>query len=263
MPGNVDDVIGAAHDEEVTLGVLISGVRGVVVAVELVEVARVEALLGVPQRRQAARRQRQLDRDRAHLASLDLLAGLVEDMDIVTRHRHGRRTVFDREHAEAQRIACDGPAGLRLPPMVDHGNLEDIFRPFHGIRVGALAGEEQRLEARQVVAREVLRLWIILLDRAERRRRGEKNLDLVFGDHAPESTGVRGADRLAFINNRGAALQQRGIADVGMADDPAHVRRGPIDIAGLDTIKRAHRPVERHHVPAIVAHDALRLAGGA
>ena len=67
VAGDVDDVVGAAHDEQVAVRVLEAGVRGLVVAGELGEVAFLEALVLLPQRRQAGGRQRQLDDDRAHL----------------------------------------------------------------------------------------------------------------------------------------------------------------------------------------------------
>ena len=48
-----------------------------------------------------------------------------------------------------------------------------------------------------------------------------------------------------------------------MADHPADVRGGPEHLARLDAVEVAHRPFQRDHVAAIVAHDALGLAGRA
>ena len=62
---------------------------------------------------------------------------------------------------------------------------------------------------------------------------------------------------------RRAAVQQRRVADVGVADHPADVGGGPERLAGIDVVVVLHGPLERHHVPAVVAHDALGLAGGA
>jgi hypothetical protein len=67
VAGDVDDVVGARHDEEVAVLVHVAGIGRLVVAGELVEIGA-EALIGVPQRRQAARRQRQLDDDVAQRA---------------------------------------------------------------------------------------------------------------------------------------------------------------------------------------------------
>ena len=107
MAGDIDDVVGAAHDENVAVLVLEAGVGGFVVAGEFVEIAFAHARVGLPQRRQAGRRQRQLDHDRAHLVGRHFVAALVDDADVVAGHRHRRRAVFDRQHAEAHRIAGD------------------------------------------------------------------------------------------------------------------------------------------------------------
>lgn len=57
VAGDVDDVVGAGHDEEVAVLVDDAGVGRLVVAGELGEIGAFEALVGVPERRQAAGRQ--------------------------------------------------------------------------------------------------------------------------------------------------------------------------------------------------------------
>ena len=188
---------------------------------------------------------------------------LVDDAHVVARHRHGRRAVLHRQHAEADRIAGDRPAGLGLPPVIDHRLLQELLGPFDGRRIGALAGEEQRAEVRQVVLREQLAVRVFLLDGAERGRRGEHRGALVLGDDAPERARVRRADRLALVEDRGAAVEQRRVDDVGVPDHPADVGGRPVHLAGLDAVVVLHRPGERDHVAAIVAHHALRDAGRA
>ena len=56
-------------------------------------------------------------------------------------------------------------------------------------------------------------------------------------------------------------MEQRRIDDVAVADHPADVGGGPIDLARLDAIEILHRPRERDHVAAIVADDALGNSG--
>ena len=68
MPGHVDHVVGAAHDEHVAVLIDVAAVGGVVVAVVGLQVAVAKALVVVPQGRQAAGRQRQLEADVALLA---------------------------------------------------------------------------------------------------------------------------------------------------------------------------------------------------
>lgn len=82
-------------------------------------------------------------------------------------------------------------------------------------------------------------------------------------DDAPIFARIRRADRLAFKEDAGCANEQRRIDDIGMADNPAHIGGRPPDLPRLDVEDVFHRPDERHHMPAIVAHDALRLAGRA
>ena len=68
VAGHVDDVVHAAHDVEVAVLVLVAGVAREVVAGMPREVRLLVALVVVPERGQAAGRQRQLDRDAADLA---------------------------------------------------------------------------------------------------------------------------------------------------------------------------------------------------
>ena len=104
---------------------------------------------------------------------------------------------------------------------------------------------------------------VLLLDRADGGRRGEQRGHAVLRDHPPERAGVRGADRLALVEHGGAPGQQRGVDDVGVADHPADVARGPPHLARLDAEDVAHRPGQRHRVAAVVAHDPLGTARGA
>ncbi len=112
-------------------------------------------------------------------------------------------------------------------------------------------------------ARFQTRVGIFLLDRAKRRRRDEERLHAVLGDHAPERAGVRRTHRFAFVENRRAALDQRAVHDVRVSNDPADVGRSPEHVARIDAVDRVHAVVQRHRMAAVVAHDALRLAGRA
>ena len=193
----------------------------------------------------------------------DRLGCLVDDIDLIARHRHGRRAMLDRQHAETHRIAGDAPAGFGLPPVIDDRHLQLRFRPFHRRRIGAFAGQKQRAEFRQIVFPDECAVRILLADGAEGSRRREQRDGLVFSDHAPERAGIRRADRLALIHDRGGAMNQRPVDDVAVADDPADVGAAPPDLAGLDAVEIEHRPFQRDQMPAIVAHDALGNARGA
>ena len=58
-------------------------------------------------------------------------------------------------------------------------------------------------------------------------------------------------------------MDQRPVDDVAVADHPADIGAAPPDLAGLDAVEIEHRPFQRDQMPAIVAHHALRNAGGA
>ncbi len=102
-----------------------------------------------------------------------------------------------------------------------------------------------------------------LFDGAKSGGGGEQRHHIVFSDNPPINPGIGGTNRFALEHNRRRAMQQRPVDDVGMTHHPADVRRRPEDLTWFDAIDILHRPFERHHVPAIVANDALGLAGGA
>ena len=113
---------------------------------------------------------------------------------------------------------------------------------------------------REVASFEQFRFGIVPADGPEGRGRGEQRGDLVLLDDAPIDACVRRADRLALEQDGRVSGKQRRIDDVGMADDPADIGRGPEDLAGLHAIDVFHRPVQHHHMAAIVPHHALGLA---
>ena len=126
--------------------------------------------------------------------------------------------------------------------------------------VGGSARSPARNSARnlrQVVLLEQLGVRVFLADGAEGGRRGEQRHHAVVGADAPERAGVGRADRLALVQDRGAAVEQRRIDDVAVADHPADVGARPPHFAGIDAVKILHRPFERDQVAAIVAHHAL------
>ena len=104
---------------------------------------------------------------------------------------------------------------------------------------------------------------VFLLDRAERGRRGEQRRDPVPRYDPPERAGIGGADRLALVDDRRVAVQQGRVADVAVADHPADVGGRPEDLARIHVVDVLHRPLQRHGMAAVVAHDALGLAGRA
>ena len=66
-PGDIDDVVGAAHHVDVAVLILVTGVGRLVVAGKFREITFLEPFVLLPQRRKAGRRQRQLHHDRTDL----------------------------------------------------------------------------------------------------------------------------------------------------------------------------------------------------
>ena len=99
---------------------------------------------------------------------------------VPARHGARARAVLDRQALDAEAVGADRPAGLGLPPMVDDRHPQHLLGPGDGRRVGALAGQEQRAELRQVMGADQLALRVLALDRAERSRRREKHAHLVL-----------------------------------------------------------------------------------
>jgi hypothetical protein len=147
--------------------------------------------------------------------------------------------------------------------VVHHGDAQLFGGPDGGGRIAALAGEIQRLQLREIMLGAQLALGVLLLDGAQGGGGGEQHAHLVLGTDAPEGAGIGRADRLALVHDAGAAGEQRGVDDVGMADDPADIAGRPVHVPGLDTVDHAHGVEQGDGVAAGVAHHALGLSGRA
>ena len=96
---DIDDVVGAAHHENIAVLVLVAGIGGFVVAGEFGEIGFLETVVLLPQGRQAGGRHRQLDDDRAHGVRGHGPSCVIDHVDLIARHRHRRRTMLHRELA--------------------------------------------------------------------------------------------------------------------------------------------------------------------
>ena len=264
VPGDVEDVVGAAHDEQVAVLVEVPAVAGQVVAVERRQVRRDVAVVVAPQGREGAQAAsvgvRQMAPSTPGSTGVPFSSRTV---DRIPGHRHRRGARLDRQRLEAPQVGGDGPPGLGLPPVVDDGDAEPVGRPLPRVGVQPLTGEEQGAHCRQVVVGGLLAGGVLLLDGPVCRRRREHRNGAVLGDDPEERAGVGGADRLALVEDGRAAREQRRVDDVGVADDPAHVAGGEPRLARVDAVDVLHRPPQRDRVAAVVADDALRLPGRA
>ena len=206
-------------------------------------------------------RDRLLDKAEATTGPGRLALG-VQHGHIEPGDRQRRRAGLGRHRLQTLQIGNDRPAGLGLPPVIDDRHRQQVLQPMEGRRIEPFAGQEQRPQARNVMPLQPPAIGIFLLDRAKGGRRGKEGPRSVLLDQAPESPGIGGPYRLALVDQRGAAVDQRSVDDVGVADDPADVRGREEHLAGRHAIDALHRVVQRHRMPAIIAHHALGLAGG-
>ena len=173
----------------------------------------------------------------------DLAVG-VDDLRLDAEERPRRRARLQLRRA-GQRRDQDA-AGLGLPPGVDDRAAlvaDDAIIPFPGLRIDRLA---DRAEEPERLARGLLhRLLARLHQRADRRRRGVEDVDLVLVDDLPEARD-RGIGRHALEHQRRGAVGERPVDDVGVAGDPADIGGAPVDVAVViveDVLVR-HRGVD-------------------
>src|SRR5690606_18632838 len=224
VTGNVQYVVDATHDPEVTFGVALGAIAGQVVALELRrEVAFLEAL-GIAPDGTDHGWPRALDDQEATLACRNLLAGFVDHGGVDPGQRQGagarlegRGTRQRRNHVHAR---------LSLPPGVDDGAAfaADVgVIPDPRLRIDGFTHRSDDPQAGQI---ELFRVMFVvglgrLDERADGRWRRVENGALVALNHFPEA-GRRRIGRHAFKHDLGSAGRQRPVSDVSVAGDPAH-----------------------------------------
>ena len=185
----------------------------------------------------------------------------VDDRRNDARQRLGAAARLGGDRA-GQRAHHDA-ARFGLPPGIDDraplaADLAVIPHPRFG--VDAFADGAQQPQARQIVLLDVL---VAPLDeRANRRRGGVEDRDLVLLDDLPEAAFIR-AVRRAFVHQDRRAGGERAVDDVAVAGDPAEIGGAPEDVV----VAMIEDPLKRFLDEQVVAGgrvlDALRFAGGA
>jgi hypothetical protein len=133
------------------------------------------------------------------------------------------------------------------------------LRPEVRFRVERLAGTGEEPQAREVVL--LRRGFAVAHPHAQRRRRGEHQVDAEALDQLPGHF-RRGIVGHAFAAEDGRAHRERAVDDERVADDPADIRRAPVDVALADLVEGARQVGDADHVAAGGMHDTFRLAGG-
>ena len=219
VAGRVDDVVVAAGEPEVAVGVELGPVAGdVPVVAELL----LEGLFVVPVGPHA-RRPVELEGDQADLAvgRVGLVLDRVEDGPGDAGEGLAHRA---RPDLHPRVVADDDRAGLGLPVGVVEGLAEDLLGPDDGLGVERLADAGQVAEGRQVELLDDLVAG--LHERADGRRRRVPHRHLALLDPL-----VPGLGREAGVEDAlGDAQGERGDDAVGRARDPARVGRAPVDV---------------------------------
>ncbi|VUM26484.1 hypothetical protein PGKDCPLP_04088 [Stenotrophomonas maltophilia] len=262
VTGHIDHIIGATEDEGVAIVVTDRPVqRAVQQLLEVAEVALQETAVVVPHRAHAARRQRRRHHQHALLPRCHFLAGvLVDHLHPVAEIGEPGRAETHRLHLQARQQGQCRPAGFGLPVIVDDRLAERFADPVRGRFVQRLAGQEQVLQRAQVVAMDEVR--VVLLQHADGGGRREHRAHVVLLAQRPPDARIR-VGRQPFVEQRGAAADQRAVHVVGMADRPADVGGGEHHLARPAVEHRFHRLCHRHRIAPHIALHALRLAGGA
>ena len=198
------------HHEDVPVLVDEPCVGRLVVPRELREIGFDVSLAGIPQRRQGARRQGQLDDECANLPGRDRLTGVVHHEHVHAGSRLRRGALLHGQRFDAHAVRADRPAGLGLPPVIDDGDPELVLGPMERVRIGALAREEQRPEPGQIVPGNQCPVRILLLDGPEGGRRGEHHADSMLREHPPECARVGRPDGLALVDDRACSRSAAG-----------------------------------------------------
>src|SRR5205085_7722856 len=152
---------------------------------------------------------------------------------------------------------------LRLPPRVDDGTTpvaDVLLVPHPRFGIDWLADRAEEAERREVVPFRVL--LAPLHERADGRRGGVEDRDLVLLDERPEAILLRPVGG-AFVDEHGRAARQRAVDDVGVAGDPTDVGGAPVDVRLLQIEHPLARGVAPGEVAAGGVDDPLRLAGRA
>ena len=130
MPGDINNIIGAAHHKNIPFIIDKAGIGGFVISRKFFQIGCQKTLIVVPKRGQRSRWKGQFGDQGTDLTGCDWLAILIDDLQVPARRRFGGRTFFDRKMMQSQTVTGNSPAGFRLPPVVDYRNFYAVLRPF-------------------------------------------------------------------------------------------------------------------------------------
>mmetsp|Transcript_124231 Transcript_124231/g.362648 ORF Transcript_124231/g.362648 Transcript_124231/m.362648 type:complete len:215 (-) Transcript_124231:1116-1760(-) len=197
---DVDHVVSALQDRDITVGVHGTGIAGCVAALEGGHVGALESLVVVPQCREGPWWQRQACDDRPrHIWLRDCLPILANDSDVIPWHWQARAPILPADGIILE--AADRRPCLCLPPVVQDCNVECAGEGAAGLGVAPLAGHKEVAQAGDVVLADELQLRVLLAHGPQPCGRDEEALDVVLLDDPPIRPRIRRAHRLALIEH--------------------------------------------------------------
>ena len=131
------------------------------------------------------------------------------------------------------------------------------------IRVTTLPCHELRFEMAHIILRQQFAFRVITLDGTDGGWRGEHDFNFMFRNHPPECPRIRRAHGFAFIQHGCASLEERGVNNIGMANNPPNIRCRPKNIPRVTIIDIFHRPFQRHDMGTGGTNHAFRNTRGA
>ena len=230
VAGNVQHVIDAAGDPVVAIFVTARAVAAEVHIFKGGEVGLFEAFVVAKQRARLARPgigDRQVPLGRAFQRRAFVIHQHRLDAEEGTRGGTGLQLDGAGQRGDHK------AAGFGLPPGVHHRALlvADLLPvPLPGFRVNRFADGAENAQGRAVGAFDGL--IALRHQRADRRRGGIKNVDLMLIDHLAHTRRGRPV-RYPFEHQRRRAAGQRAVEQVAMAGDPTDVGGAPVDVARM------------------------------
>ena len=258
VPGDIDHVIDAPRDPEVTILVADGAIaREVVLTTPAAPVGFEVALLVAVDAAHDTRPGASDGED----AVVGLVALFVEHGGIDTKEGQGGRAWLGRSAARDGRDHV--AAGLGLPPSVDDGaalGADQLVIPEPGLGVDGLAYRAEQAQRGEVMLGHPV--IAPLHEGADSGGGGVEDADLVVLDDLPEAT-VVGCVGCALVHQHRATIEQGAVDHVGVPSDPAHVGRAPEEVVAAQVEGVLVGGVGVHHVTSRGVDDALGFAGRA
>src|SRR5208337_3468468 len=230
MSGNLDDLVGAPGEPNITVFVDLRRIAGVIDTGNNLPIIAAVPFRFTPQL-WGQSREGPLDHHDALFIYPARCAVERHHLSINAWHGDRRGARLDGQHSQSIRIAKHRAAGFGLPHMIDYGNfvLENLLlQPFPRRRVQNLARAEHPLEILVIDVPE----WSIAIAHQQSHRgwRGENAAHAILLHQGfPRAFRSRMVER-TFEGDRGRTRNQRRVHNVAVTDNPSDVGGGPPDI---------------------------------